>query len=196
MGRSPQTDEGMILLVSILGLIFALQSADSESFPAVGKPAPRLELQLSSGSPLEWKPLSRRKTALFFFCSCEACHEVAKLWAQQEQKKQTQQLKSNTTPQKVIVFAGDADAVQRFQAETGLSGSHVRYACDPEMKAALRYDAMPCPRAFTWDTTGKMLWISPENKGEKPALSPIVLLKSVESAFVLGKKPLSKSLRK
>ncbi|GEM_PF-3690008 len=179
----------MIGILSVMGLILALQSGETESFPMVGKPAPRLELRLADATPIEWKTLQSRKTALFFFCPCEACHEVAKLWAQQEQKSKNQKLKPDKMLQRLIVFAGDADAVLRFQAETGLVSSHIRYALDPDMKAALRYDAMPCPRAFVWDMDSKVQWISPENHGEKPAITPQILLKSVDVAFAPIRKP-------
>jgi hypothetical protein len=183
----------MTALILLVGLL-QTPAASKEIFPTVGKPAPRLELRDTNDTPLDWKPLASRRTAVFFFCGCQACHDVAREWTRRQQEGHKTVSAIEPLPA-VVVFAGNADELRQFQAQTGLRGDSLRFAPDPDMKAAQRYDAVPCPRAFVWDNAGILRWISPQNQGETPALKPHIMVQSVLTA-ALPLKKMSPAIRR
>jgi hypothetical protein len=107
--------------------------------------------------------------ALFFFCGCSWCRDVAKEWAiLQRAGTLVEKEKKNGRPATLVVYSGlDAAAARRLAAAAGLDRSQTTLLPDPEESVTEPiYHAEPCPRVFVLDERGSLRYT---NNGEDDA---------------------------
>ncbi len=106
-----------------------------------------------------------KPVVLFFFCGCDWCTQCARLWG----KWQHQDSKPGKTPlpQTLIIFSGDSETAATFAKQTGLDLSQTVILPDTSMQVTDLYHADPCPRVFTLDSQGMLIYTN-DHKDDAP----------------------------
>lgn len=144
----------------------------------VGSPAPPLRLTDLQGKARTLAEWHGHPIALCFFCGCDACHRVAREWAQVERSGVLSASKpKDAAPQTVIVFLGDAAGAKAFAAATGLDPTQAVFLLDPVSASAVTFGALPCPRLFALDPKGVVRYVNAQ-ADDAPPQAPAALLVS------------------
>lgn len=159
------------LLLLSAGLLLA---RPAPAAPVVGKPAPAFTLADVDGKPRRLAEFRGRPVALFFFCGCEWCGDVAKEWAALQ--------RSGALPKPaatVVVYAEmDAPVAREVATIYGLDRSRTVLLPDPERTATVPlYQAEPCPRVFVLDGGGVLRYTN-DHADDAPRKAPALAITS------------------
>lgn len=139
--------------------------------PKEGHLAPPFSLADTQGKAFTLTAARGHSAALFFFCGCPWCADVARLWAEVQRGSR---LPSDA--QTVIVFAGTKAEASVFAAKSGLDLARTRLLPDPDSKLTEgTYQANSCPRVFTLDAKGLIRYTN-DHADDKPRQSPAKLI--------------------
>jgi len=131
--------------------------------PHAGQPAPAFRLTDTQGRPFSLAATRSHATALFFFCGCPWCADVARVWGQTQRK--------GAIPT-VIVFAGSGAEAHAFAARNGLDLKHTTLLPDPDSKLTEGvYKLNSCPRAFALDPAGLIQYTN-DHVDDQPRVAP------------------------
>lgn len=150
--------------------------------PVVGKPSPVFTLNDVDGTTRTLKDWRGKTLVVLFFCPCEYCKPVSKLWGEAQTSgalipaspsdtTKGEELKAPETPATLVFFAGEEDATREFAAVAGFDKEHTILFPDYKLRTARLYDAIPCPRVFVVDSTGILRYTNNE-AGAKPDTIP------------------------
>jgi hypothetical protein len=159
-----------------LFLLLPLGTAGAQNRPVVGKPAPLFTLPDVDGKSVSLKALRGKPVVVWFFCACEYCKPVAKLWAEARDSDALNAKDSAAKPPvSLIVFAGEADETREFGQINGHANEPL--LPDPKLRTALLYNAIPCPRMFVLDAKGVLRYTNNE-AGRQPYKIPATTIVS------------------
>lgn len=173
-----------------------------EGLPRDGGAAPPFTLLDASGR--KRTPLTEfrgRPVALFFFCGCSWCADVAREWAALQRggallpseppsvpparkatgkpaKKAARPAASPIAPAApitVLVYQGTAQEGEALALQAGLDPAQTVLLPDPDLRITGVYQADPCPRVLVIDTRGIVRYV---NRGpdDKPREAPAALI--------------------
>ncbi len=129
-----------------------------------------------------------KPVALQFWCGCQWCHDMAKLWGQAQRSGALQV--GGQIPPTLVVFAGSADELKGFATETGLDPATTVLMPDPDLAVAQPYHAVPCPRVFVLDSGGRIRYTN--NRADDAARKgPAALITGRAADALQGLKPLA-----
>ncbi len=118
--------------------------------PTAGQPAPTFALRDAQGKPFSLAATQGRPVALFFFCGCPWCADLARSWGRLQRDKRLP-----ARVETVVVFAGDKAQASAFARASGLDLAHTRVLPDPDSGLTEEvYRLAACPRAFALDARG------------------------------------------
>jgi hypothetical protein len=121
-----------------------------------------------------------RPAALFFFCGCSWCSDVAREWARLQRsgsfgKPSTSRSK---VPITLVVYQGSAEEVRTLSTTAGLDPAQTVLLPDPEMTVTMEiYKADPCPRVFVVDAQGIIRYVN-NGKDDAPREAPALVIVS------------------
>lgn len=172
----------LALLATVGGLPVALQAqtappaATTAALPAVGKAAPAFRLPDPDGKPHTLDEHKGRSVALFFFCGCSWCWDVAKEWSQiQRGGALPPATGGSKAPTTVVVYSLSPENTRLMGEASGLDLTQTLFLPDPTLAVTKQqYDAEPCPRVFVLDPKGVIRYTnnSKEDQARKaPALA-------------------------
>ena len=138
-------------------------AAVTSSAPQAGRPAPAFTLADAQGKSFSLAATRGRPAALFFFCGCPWCADVARAWGQAQPKE---------TARTIIVFAGTGAEAKAFAARNGLDPKQTTLLPDPDSKLTEGvYKLNSCPRAFALDPAGLIRYTN-DHADDQPRLAP------------------------
>ncbi len=141
--------------------------------PQTGHLAPPFTLTDTTGKPFVLTATRGRPLALFFFCGCPWCAEVAKAWGQTQRGAR---LPAST--ETAVIFAGDKAAASDFAAKNGLDVSQTLLLPDPDSKVTETvYKSNSCPRAFVLDPKGVITYTN-DHPDDQPRIAPAKIIVS------------------
>ncbi len=138
-----------------------LPSPSPETAPLPGQPLPSVLPQTghlappftrtdTTGKPFALAAARGRPLALFFFCGCPWCADVAQAWGRVQRGARLP-----NSARTVVVFAGDKAAASAFAAKNGLDLTQTLLLPDPDSKLTETvYHANSCPRTFVVNPQG------------------------------------------
>jgi peroxiredoxin len=139
--------------------------------PQLGLPAPAFTLLDTQGKPFTLALLQGHPVALFFFCGCPWCAEVAKEWSQMQRHAS---LPAST--QTLVVFAGSKNAAQAFAARAGLARKQTTLLPDPDSKLTEGvYKLNSCPRVFVLDSASLIRYTN-DHTDDQPRVAPAKII--------------------
>ena len=168
---------------------------------------PAFRLKDSEGKERALTSFYGRPLALFFFCPCAECHRIAELWGKTQRsgaltlkpaaKKGRPALNpkhpasnagatggaGGTSLLTLVIFAGEAEEVKRFAAETDLDLAQTALLCDPDSATAQAYDAIPCPRVFALGSDGKLHYTNRLPGAKTSVIEPVTVVTRVALAL-------------
>jgi AhpC/TSA family len=144
--------------------------------PAVGRAALPFTLTDTEGKKRSLAEFHGRRVALFFFCGCSWCTEVARGWGPLQRGGALGE-KGVKPPITVIVYEGDAEAVRALAASAGLDPAQTILLPDPERTVARTYQAEPCPRVFVLDGKGVLRYTN-NGTDDAPRKVPAIVIVS------------------
>jgi len=140
----------------------AVTSAASAA-PQAGQPAPTFALSDAQGKSFSLAAMRGHPAALFFFCGCPWCADVARAWGQAQRKG---------TVRTLIVFAGTGADAKAFAARNGLNPKQTSLLPDPDSKLTEGvYKLNSCPRAFALDPAGLIRYTN-DHADDQPRRAP------------------------
>jgi len=149
--------------------------------PSAGKPAPAFTRADAQGRPFALASERGHPVALFFFCGCPWCADVATLWGRQQRKGSLRTL---------VVFAGTGAEARAFAARNGLDVGQTTLLPDPD--SALTegvYKLSSCPRAFVLDAAGLIRYTN-DHADDQPRLAPAAtIVQRAQSALGRAAQP-------
>lgn len=160
-------------LVCAAGVAPAAHGAPSPD-SLLNRPLPQFRVTDISGPPIQSRTLRGRNTVLLAFCTCEACHVLARAWAEAQRSSALRARRSDSC-ETVAVYAADAPAARTLAARAGLDTLRTRVASDPEMTVARTLRALPCPAVFIIDRGGIVRYASKEMTGGHPAAPAVIV---------------------
>jgi hypothetical protein len=140
-------------------------------------PAPNFTLTDADGVKRSLTDYRGRPVALYFFCGCDWCHDVAGKWSMMQRAGALSTAADDKNgPVTLVVFQGDADAVKTFARETALDLDHTVLMTDPDVSVTVdKYHAEPCPRVFVLDTAGNVVYTNNHKDDEARVAKGIVI---------------------
>lgn len=155
-------------------------AAPTTSTPAVkperGTPAPLFTIKDTQGNPFALKSLQGHSAALFFFCGCPWCADVAHTWSRKR-------LPSGV--QTVIVYAGSASEALSFARKNGLDLKRTVLLPDPASHLTEKvYQLDSCPRAFALDAAGIILYTN-DHLDDQPRVAPAKVIVDRTNAEIM-----------
>ncbi len=139
----------------------------SATAPQTGHPAPAFTLTDAQGKPFSLAALRGRPVALFFFCGCPWCADVAHAWGQAQRGARLP-----ASSRTLVVFAGTASAAQAFAARNGLDLKQTTLLPDPDSHLTEGiYKLNSCPRAFVLDREGVIAYTN-DHADDLPRQAP------------------------
>lgn len=118
--------------------------------PRVGRIALAFTRPDTAGRPFVLTAHRGRPLAVFFFCGCPWCADLARSWGRLQRAARLP-VRTET----VVVFAGDKAAASAFAAKNGLDLAQTRLLPDPNSSLTENvYRLAACPRAFALDARG------------------------------------------
>ncbi len=131
--------------------------------PQAGHVAPAFALADAQEKPFSLAATRGHATALFFFCGCPWCADVAVLWGKEQHKGAARTL---------IVFAGTGADAKAFAAHNGLDLKQTTLLPDPDSKLTEGvYKLNSCPRAFILDPAGLVRYTN-DHADDQPRRAP------------------------
>jgi len=167
----------MTLFASVLVLALGKPIAAFQQGPREGAPAPSFNASIFAGGSISSKELRGKPAVLFFFCSCDECHQVAKEWARLQGTGQSTKT--------LISFSGTKQEADLFTKETSLNPGQARFMDDSDNSLNDRYDAMPCPAAFVIGSDGTLLYSSKQTAGVNETRASVLTAQVVDA--IVGK---------
>jgi cytochrome c biogenesis protein CcmG, thiol:disulfide interchange protein DsbE len=165
----------VVAFVAACLLLMPAVGADRPA-PAVGHAAPaftRADVEVKKRSLAEFRG---RRVALFFFCGCSWCAEVARAWGPLQRSGALEE-KGGKAPITVVVYEGDAEPLRALAASAGLDPAQTALLPDPERTVASTYHAEPCPRVFVLDSKGVIRYTN-RGKDDAPRNVPAIAIVS------------------
>jgi len=146
-----------VLLVLAAILCRAFPAAAQESLGGLlQRPAPDFTLADTWGKRCTLSAYRHRPVVLIFLCGCQRCAAFAHIWGQMQRSNALAPTGTKEArPLTVIVYAGDAGAVQSLAQKAGLDRQQTVLLPDLQMGVTLGlYKSMPCPRTLVIDSAG------------------------------------------
>ena len=135
--------------------------------PQAGQPAPAFALADAQGKPFSLGATRGHATALFFFCGCPWCADVARAWGQAQRGTH-----SPVSTRTLVVFAGTGADAKAFAARNGLDLKQTTLLPDPDSHLTEGvYKLNSCPRAFVLDPAGLIRYTN-DHTDDQPRLAP------------------------
>jgi len=139
--------------------------------PRVGRPAPRFRLTDTAGKKRTLTEFRRRRVALFVFCGCSWCADVARHWGEAQCDGALLAAGAATpgsSPPLTLVVGShlDAKGCRSLGARARLDPAQTVLLPDPEGTVAELYHADPCPRVYVVGEDGTLLYV---NRGKTDA---------------------------
>jgi len=170
----------LALLLTGALLVLLAPAARSDQPPTAGRPAPPFSLSDVSGK--KRSPISEyrgRRIALFFFCGCSWCYDVATEWARLQRGGvlAAEGRSGEKAPISVVVYSGlDPAASRTLAAGAGLDPAQTVLLPEPDMRVTEKvYRAEPCPRVFVVDGRGVVRYTN-TGKDDAPREAPAELI--------------------
>ena len=135
--------------------------------PQVGRPAQAFTRADVQGRLVSLASMRGHSVALFFFCGCPWCADVATLWGREQRKGSARTL---------VVFAGTGAEARAFATRNGLDIGQTTLLPDPD--SALTegvYKLNSCPRAFVLDAAGLIRYTN-DHADDQPRRAPAAVL--------------------
>jgi cytochrome oxidase Cu insertion factor (SCO1/SenC/PrrC family) len=169
-----------LVAVAIIGALATANAVASPiSHPAEaanaltdGDTAPPIDATDVSGKRFVLSAYKGHLVALFFYCGCEPCHEVASAWSSLGRAGvlSTPPFSRADPPVTVVVFSGDARAARAFATSVRTSPNTILVP-DPTLALTERYAVDPCPRVFILDAQGRIAYTN-NHPGDAPRIAP------------------------
>ncbi len=135
--------------------------------PQAGKLAPAFTLADAHGKSFSLTSVQGHPVALFFFCGCPWCAEVAHAWGKIQHDRH---LPKST--QTLIVFAGSPADALNFAAKNGLDRKQTTLLPDPDSALTENvYKLTSCPRAFALGRDGVIHYTN-DHPDDQPRVVP------------------------
>jgi len=148
----------LLVLAALLCCAFpaATQGRQDSMTGLLQRPAPDFTLADTRGTPHSLSEYRHRPVVLVFLCGCQRCGVFAHVWGQMQRSNAvTPTGTKEARPLTVIVYAGDAAAVQSLAQQAGLDMQQTVLLPDLQMGVSLDlYKSMPCPRTLVIDSAG------------------------------------------
>jgi len=162
--------------------------------PKVGRTAPTFKLTDTYGKKQTLAAFRGRRVALFFFCGCSPCGDVAREWALLQRsgallEEETARRNNGSAPLAahplpkppvtLVVYSGlNADMARTLSKNYSLDLPQTILVPDPDMRvSAQTYRADPCPRVFVLDTTGVLRYTN-DHADDRPPKAPALVIVS------------------
>lgn len=144
--------------------------------PVVKQPAPDFRLLDTENKPHKLSEFRGRPVALFFFCGCSWCADVAREWASMQRGGALPEGRGGSAVT-LVVYAGlDAEASRNLATTAGLDPARTVVLPDPDSRvSAALYGVNPCPRAFVVDPAGVLRYTN-VGKDEAPRVAPALVI--------------------
>lgn len=163
-----------------IGLVLSASPASAQG-PAVGKPAPPFALADVNEKQRSLSEFRGRRVALFFFCGCSWCEDVAREWAALQRGgalAEKEKGKGAPAPATLIVYSElDAPVARELSSLYGLDPAQSVSLPDPAMAATKVYRADPCPRVFVLDGKGVLRYTN-DRADDAPRKAPALVITS------------------
>ena len=141
------------------------EAARPAAAPHGGDPAPDFTRADTAGRPFTLSAQRGRPLALFFFCGCPWCADVARAWSRDQRR-------AARPADAAIVYAGPASEAAAFARRNGLDPARTRLLPDPDSALTERvYRVASCPRAFALDAVGVIRYTN-DHADDRPRLAP------------------------
>ncbi|MGC4044814.1 MAG: redoxin domain-containing protein [Armatimonas sp.] len=143
--------------------------------PEEGKPIPKLEASQLNKKRFTLTTLRGQPIALFFFCGCQACWDLATEW----NRLQRAEVLRNQAPglkRTVIVYVDmSPSAAESLARATGWEGESTLPLVDTNDIARKAYQAEPCPRVFVADSR-HILRYTNSHPYDQPQKAPVAAI--------------------
>jgi hypothetical protein len=143
--------------------------------------------------------------ALFFFCGCSWCGEIAKEWAGLQQSGALPNAKGDVSkssapaifPATVVVYSEMEPEIAREMALMyGLNLAQTVVLIDPDMRVTEGvYKADPCPRVFVLDAKGVLRYTN-NHPDDQPRKAPAIAIVSRTVGALRAAAPVDPDTRK
>jgi hypothetical protein len=168
----------LLLLFSLAAPPGAAGAPATPAPPRTGQPAPAFTLPDTGDKKRSLSEFCGREAALFFFCGCHWCLDVAKEWsALQRGGALTAEETGRKPPVTLVVYSGlSRDAARHLSTLGGLEPAQT--VTLPDLKMAVSrgvYRAEPCPRVFVIDRQGLLRYTN-DRPEDAPRTAPAALL--------------------
>ena len=146
--------------------------------PVVKQPAPDFRLLDTEKKPRKLSDFRGRPVALFFFCGCSWCADVAREWASLQRGGALPEGRGGAA-MTLVVYAGlDAEASRNLATTAGLDPARTVILPDPDSRvSSALYRVDPCPRAFVVDPAGVLRYTNAA-RDEAPRVAPALVIAS------------------
>lgn len=128
-----------------------------------------------------------RSVVLYFFCGCNRCYRCARLWSEMQRLNMltTKTVRDTVTkPITIIVFAGEANTVKSFAADTGLDLSQTVLLPDPGMHVTqTEYHVTSCPKVYVVNPLGQICYINNHDDDAPHKASETIVIMRVRDAL-------------
>jgi len=170
----------------------ASQATDVPSIlPPVGGLAPAFTLADTEGKTRSLAEGKGRPVALFFFCGCSWCADMAKEWATLQQGHALTSVAS-IPPLTVIVYSGTGAEAKEIAKASGLDLGQTMLLCDPDLHVTQDlYHSEPCPRVFVLDGRGVVRYVNAGPDDKPREASAAVIAAKTLSALRAASAPVS-----
>jgi peroxiredoxin len=174
---------GHDLSLPVSALVVAPSAPAASSLPAPGKAAPPFTLVDADGKRRSLpSDLKDRPAALFFFCGCPWCAEVAREWGTLQRGNALTAPAGSAgapptpAPVTIVVYSGTAAEAKALLKETGLDAGQTWLLPDPELRVTQNlYHSEPCPRVFILDRGGSVRYVN-AGPDDKPREAPAAVI--------------------
>lgn len=169
----------LLLISSSIRTVPAVASPKPESTADKPFPAQNFTLTDIDGVKHSLADYRGRTVALFFFCGCQWCHEVAGQWSTMQRAGALPKTGTAKDPITLIVFSADADGAKQFAHETALDMSSTVMLTDEDLAVTMSkaYNAEPCPRVFVIDPGGNVVYTN-DHKDDAARVAPASIIAS------------------
>lgn len=155
--------------------------------PSVGRPAPNFSAPDLTGKQRALTEFQGGPVALFFFCGCPWCTEVAREWGQLQRSgallapasvgKPTAAPGAPSEPTTLVVYTLDEKLTRETSASDGLDLPRTVLFSDESLRLSDRFGAHPCPRVFVLDGAGVLRYTN-TGPDDAPRKAPALVIVS------------------
>lgn len=181
-----------------------LSAAEEKAAPAVGKSAPTFTLSDVEKKKRTLAEFKGRRVALFFFCGCSWCADIAREWAALQRNGALAEQRGGKgryapePPATVIVYSElNAATCRELSRIYGLDLARTVLLPDLEMRVTQSlYRAEPCPRVFVLDAKGVLRYTN-DHSDDTPRKAPALAIvsRALEALRASAPSPKKKSPR-